>query len=72
MNVIGGFSAPPNGVRRSHSAKISSRQKQETPSSGLSGTHSLVRAPASHEQPARNIAAYLFDVSADGEYATLQ
>jgi hypothetical protein len=31
-----------------------------------------VSAPASHEQPARNIAAYLFDVSADGEYATLQ
>jgi len=38
MNAIGGFSAPLSGVRRSHQ-KMSSRQKQETPSSGLSGTH---------------------------------
>jgi hypothetical protein len=39
MNAIGGFSAPLNGVRRGHSAKMSSRQKQETPRTGLSGTH---------------------------------
>jgi hypothetical protein len=38
-NAIGGFSAPLNGVRRGHSAKMSSRQKQETPRTGLSGTH---------------------------------
>jgi hypothetical protein len=30
MNVIGGFSAPPNGFRPSHRSKMSSRQKQET------------------------------------------
>src|SRR6516162_9616554 len=36
-----GFSAPPNGVRRGHPAKMSRRQKQETPNSGLSGTHSM-------------------------------
>jgi hypothetical protein len=41
MNVIGGFSAPLNGVRRGHPAKMSSRQKQETPSSGFSGTPSM-------------------------------
>ena len=34
MNAIGGFSAPLNGVRRGHSAKMSSK---ETPSRGLSG-----------------------------------
>jgi hypothetical protein len=38
MNAIGGYSAPLNGVRRGHSAKMSSRQKQETPRTGL-GTH---------------------------------
>ena len=36
-----GFSARLNGVRRGHFTKMSSRQKQETPSSGLSGTHSM-------------------------------
>jgi hypothetical protein len=42
MNATGGFSAPLNGVRRGHSAKMSSRQKQETPRRGLSGpTHTL-------------------------------
>jgi hypothetical protein len=41
MNVIGGFSAPPNGVRRGHPAKMSSRQKKETPSSGFSGNPSM-------------------------------
>jgi hypothetical protein len=39
MNAIGEFSAPLNGVRRGHPEKMSSRQKQKTPSSGLSGTH---------------------------------
>jgi len=39
MNAIGGFSAPLNSVRRGRSAKMSSRQKQETPRTGLSGTH---------------------------------
>jgi hypothetical protein len=39
MNAIGGFSAPLNGVRRGHSAKMSSK---ETPSRGLSGpTHTM-------------------------------
>jgi hypothetical protein len=38
-NATGGFSAPLNGVRRGHSAKMGSRQKQETPRTGLSGTH---------------------------------
>ena len=31
MNAIGEFSAPLNGVRRGHPAKMSSRQKQKTP-----------------------------------------
>jgi hypothetical protein len=39
MNAIVGFSARLNGVRRGHPAKMSSRQKQETPKCGLSGTH---------------------------------
>jgi len=39
MNAIGGFSAPLNGVRPSYPAKMSSHQKQETPRTGLSGTH---------------------------------
>lgn len=34
-----GFSAPLNGLRPGHPLKMSSRQRQETPSSGLSGTH---------------------------------
>jgi hypothetical protein len=40
MNAIGGFFARLNGIRRGHPAKMSSRQKQETPGSGLSGRHS--------------------------------
>ena len=39
MNVIGGFSAPLNGVRPGYLAKMSSHQKQETPRTGLSGIH---------------------------------
>ena len=39
MNAIRGFSAPLNGVQPGHLAKMSSRQKQETPRTGLSGTH---------------------------------
>jgi hypothetical protein len=39
MNAIGGFSARLNGFRRGHASKMSSRQKQETPRYGLSGTH---------------------------------
>jgi hypothetical protein len=38
MNAIGGFSAPLNGFRPGHTAKMSSRQMQET---GLSGTHPM-------------------------------
>jgi hypothetical protein len=38
MNVIGGFSAPLNGVRPGYLAKMSSHQKQETPGYSLSGT----------------------------------
>ena len=34
-----GFSARLNGVRRGHPAKMSSLQKQETPTRGLSGAH---------------------------------
>src|SRR5215831_19087313 len=34
-------SARLNGDRRGHPAKMSSRQEQETPSSGLSGTRSM-------------------------------
>src|SRR5215471_17968936 len=41
MNAIRGFSARLNGDRRGHPAKMSSRQEQETPSSGLSGTCSM-------------------------------
>jgi hypothetical protein len=37
--AIGGFSAPLNGVRPGYPAKMSSRQKQETPRRGLSWTH---------------------------------
>ena len=36
MNAIGGFSARLNGFRPGHPAKMSSRQKQETQSFGLS------------------------------------
>jgi hypothetical protein len=39
MNVIGGFSAPPNGFRSGHPSKMSSRQKQETPRHNPSRTH---------------------------------
>ena len=39
MNAIGGFSAPLNGARPGYPAKISTHQKQETPRTGLSGTH---------------------------------
>jgi hypothetical protein len=41
MNAIGGSSARLNGDRRGHPSKKSSRQKQETPSSGFSGTPSM-------------------------------
>jgi hypothetical protein len=41
MNAIGEFSAPPNGVRPGLLAKMSSRQKQETPVGGLTGTHTM-------------------------------
>ena len=44
MNAIGAFSARLNGVRRGYPAKMSSRQEQKTPSSGLSGTHSILFA----------------------------
>ena len=39
MNAIGGFSAPLNGVRPGYPAKMITHQKQETPRTGLSGTH---------------------------------
>jgi len=39
MNAIRGFSAPLNGIRPGHPEKMSSRQKQGTPTRGLSGTH---------------------------------
>src|SRR6266850_8544087 len=42
MNAIRGFSAPRNGVRPGHLAKMSSRQKQETRGGGLNGTHSMI------------------------------
>jgi hypothetical protein len=38
MNATGDFSAPLNGVRRCYLAKMSCK-KQETPRTGLSGTH---------------------------------
>jgi hypothetical protein len=37
-DVIGGFSARPNRVRRGHPAEMSSRHRQEMPSSSLSGS----------------------------------
>ena len=62
MNAIGGFSAPLNGVRPGHPAKMSSHQKQETPRTGLSGTHymtdvenlaaSSANPPVAFERPA--------------------
>lgn len=44
MNAIGGFSARLNGVRRGHSAKMSSRQKQETPTTGFEWTRKPILA----------------------------
>jgi phage FluMu protein Com len=62
MNAIGGFSAPLNGVRPGYPAKMSSHQKQETPRTGLSGTHymtnvenlaaSSANPPVAFERPA--------------------
>jgi hypothetical protein len=39
MSAIGGFSALLNGFRPGHPSQMSSRQKQETPSFGLSETY---------------------------------
>ena len=44
MNAIGAFCAPLTGFRPSYP---SSRQKQETPRSGLSGTHSMTNVEKS-------------------------
>jgi hypothetical protein len=62
MNAIGGFSAPLNGVRPGNPAEMSSHQKQETPRTGLSGTHymtdvenlaaSSANPPVAFERPA--------------------
>jgi hypothetical protein len=41
MNAIAAFSARPSGFQPRYPAKMSSRQEQETPRSGLSGTHSM-------------------------------
>jgi hypothetical protein len=55
MNAIGGFSARPNGVRRGHPAKMSSRQKQKTLRRGLSGAHPMIDVEnLSHDRAARH------------------
>jgi hypothetical protein len=57
MNAIGGSSGPLNGVRLGHTAEMSGRQDQETPTSGLRRSHQItdveigiapLRAPEAH------------------------
>src|SRR5258707_3356632 len=53
MNAIRGFSAPLNGVRPGHFAKMSSRQKQETPRNGGCGTHIMTNVENLSPKPGR-------------------